>query len=536
MAFLRVENKKSGTYLRIVESYKDNGKPKHRTLHSLGKVEDYPPSQLESIAKKLLECVGLSMKDIVADSFEEITRVNYGYALVIKAIWKLFNMNQFVSKVNIRSRVKFDWMQSLQIMISERINDPVSKRQTYFNQEEYIGFGNEETDLQHFYRTMDLLSTHQELLKEHLFVQQQNLFSQELDVVFYDVTTLYFDSQKEDEYSIRQKGYSKDGKAHKTQVVLGLLVDKMRNPITYNIYRGNTYEGGTMIDALKDIKQKFTIDNVIAVADSAMIDKDNRAYMHESEIDYILGDRLKNLPVEVQQKLIDKKNHKQLNASINKDEFSYIEVNHQGRTIICTYSAKRARKDKAERDKLIAKAEMWLAEPSKYKQVKKRGAGRFISTDEDGSPIKLNIEKIKEDAKYDGFKAVSTTTKLEPTEVISKYADLFEVEHAFRTLKSQLKVRPIYHWNNQRIEGHIAMCFIAYTFLNYLRNISGLQYRNIVKALDGMQMSVIKEDKSDDLVYMRANLKEAELTLLDKLKIAMPKTTTSQKAIYQLFK
>ncbi len=536
MAFLRVENKKSGTYLRIVESYKDNGKPKHRTLHSLGKVEDYPPSQLESIANKLLECAGLSMKDIVADSFEEVARVNYGYALIIKAIWKLFNMNQFVAMVNIRSRVKFDWMQSLQVMISERINDPVSKRQTYFNQEEYIGFGEEDMDLQHFYRTMDLLSSHQELLKEHLFVQQQNLFSQELDVVFYDVTTLYFDSQKENEASIRQKGYSKDGKAHKTQVVLGLLVDKMRNPITYNIYRGNTYEGGTMIDALKDIKQKFTIDNVIAVADSAMIDKDNREYMHESEIDYILGDRLKNLPVKIQQKLIDRENHKQWNGLTNKDEFSYIEINYQGRTIICTYSAKRARKDKAERDKLIAKAEKWLSEPGKYKQVKKKGAGRFISADEEGSPIKLNFEKIEQDAKFDGFKAVSTTTSLKPEEVISKYADLFEVEHAFRTLKSQLKVRPVYHWNNQRIEGHIAMCFIAYTFLNYLRNTSGLQYREIVKALDRMQMSVIKEDKSDNLVYMRANPRQAELTLLDKLKLATPKTTTSQKSINQMFK
>ena len=536
MAFLRVENKKSGTYLRIVESYKDKGKAKHRTLHSLGKVEDYPPSQLESIAKKLLECTGLNMKEIVSGSFEEVARVNYGYALIIKAIWKLFNMNQFVAKVNVRSRVKFDWMQALQIMIAERINAPVSKRQTYFNQEEYIGFGDEETDLQHFYRTMDLLSTHQDLLKEHLFTQQQNLFSQQLDVVFYDVTTLYFDSQKEDEDSIRQKGYSKDGKAHKTQVVLGLLVDKMRNPITYNIYRGNTYEGGTMIDALAEIKQKFNIDNVVAVADSAMIDKDNREYMQGAEIDYILGDRLKNLPVQIQQKLIDKENHKQWSATTNKDEHSYIEVPYEDRLIICTYSAKRARKDKAERDKLIAKAEMWLAEPGKYKQVKKRGAGRFISTDEEGSPIKLDIEKIAQDAKYDGFKAVSTTTKFKPQEVISKYAGLFEVEHAFRTLKSQLKVRPVYHWNNQRIEGHIAMCFVAYTFLNYLRNISGLQYRGIVKSLDRMQMSVIKEDKSNEQVYMRANLKESGLNLLDRLKIAIPKTTTSQRSINQMFK
>lgn len=148
----------------------------------------------------------------------------------------------------------------------------------------------------------------------------------------------------------------------------------------------------------------------------------------------------------------------------------------------------------------------------------------------------MNIKKIEQDAKYDRFKAVSITTKLEPQEVISKYADLFEVEHAFRTLKNQLKVRPIYHWNNQRIEGYIAMCFVAYTILNYLRNNNGLQYRTIVKSLDRMQMSVIKEDKSDALIYMRANLREPELNLCSKLKIAIPKTTTSQKSINQLLK
>lgn len=535
MAFLRVENKKSGTYLRIVESYKDNGKPKHRTLHSLGKVEDYPASQLENIAKKLLECIGLNIEDVVAGSFEERARVNYGYALIIKKLWKLFDMNAFVAKVNMQSKVKFDWMQALQIMVAERINDPSSKRQNFFNQEEYIGFGETETGLQHFYRTMDLLSKHRGLLKEHLFEQQRHLFSQELDVVFYDVTTLYFDSQKEDGNSIRQKGYSKDGKAHKTQVVMGLLVDKLRNPITYNIYRGNTYEGGTMADALKEIKQNHDIGNVVAVADSAMIDKDNRDYMQGSGIGYILGDRLKNLPAKVQAVLLDKENHIQLKPPTDKEPFSYATTAYQGRKIICTYSAKRARKDKAEREKLIAKANKWLETPSTYKQVKKRGAGRFIATGDGGKPIKLDTEKIERDEKYDGFKAISTTTGLEPLEVVSKYSDLFEVEHAFRTLKSQLKVRPVYHWNNQRIEGHIAMCFVAYAFLNYLRNITALQLKDIVKSIDKMQMSLIKEDKSEDLVYMRADLKENELTICNKLKIAVPKTITPQKSIYQLF-
>lgn len=535
MAFLRAEKKKSGTYLRIVQSYKDKGTAKHKTLHSLGKIEDYPPEQLESIAKKLLELAGLNMEEIVASSFHEIARVNYGYALVIKKLWDLFNMNEFVRKVKQKSKIQFDWMQVLQLLIAERINEPTSKRQSCFNQEEYLGFG-DSIDLQHFYRTLDVLSKEQNLLRRHLFQQQRSLFTQELDVVFYDVTTLYFDSQKEIEGNKKKKGYSKDGKAHKTQVVLGLLVDKQRNPVTYHIYEGNTYEGHTMIDALKDLKQDYNIDRIIVVADSSMIDTANRKYITESNMDYILGDRIKVLPESVKSKLLDKNNHLPLSKGISKSDYSYTSLNYKERRIICTYSSKRAEKDAYERGKLIKKAQTWLENPNKYKNVKKRGAGRFIVSSDEGHPLELNTEKIEQDARYDGFKAIATSTKISASEVLSKYNDLYEVEHAFRALKSQLEIRPVYHWTNQRIEGHIAMCFIAFTFLNYLRNTTQLQYKTIRKALDRMQMSMIKEDKSDDITYMRSNIREEEKTIFSTLKIVAPRDITPEKTINQYFR
>lgn len=533
MAFLRHEKKKSGTYLRIVESYKDNGKPKHRTLHSLGKLEDYPPQQLEAIAKKLLKLAGIPIEDIVASSFHEESRVNYGYALLIKKLWKLFDLTSLVNKISRNTRVKFDWMHVLQLMIAERLNEPVSKHQSYFNQEEYIGFGTSTINLEHFYRTLDLLSKEQALIKRHLFNQQRNLFSQELDVVFYDVTTLYFDSQKEQEDNLRQKGYSKDGKAHKLQVVLGLLVDKFRNPITYQIYQGNTYEGKTMIDALKTIKKDYKVDNVIVVADSGMIDKNNRTYMEDEEINYIIGDTIKTLPEKIKSVLLDKTRHLQVNNCASIENFSYTTTTYQNRTIFCTYSAKRAAKDKSERDKLIEKAQKWLENPSQYKQKTKKGAGRFIETDIGGTPLKLNIERIKADERYDGFKAISTTTKLSIEDILSKYRDLFEVEHAFRALKSQLEIRPVFHWTNKRIEGHIVMCFIAYTFLNYVKNICQLQYREIVKVLDQMQMSKIKHDNTSERVYMRSKLTDPQMHLAEKLKLVVPKDVVSENVVYQ---
>ena len=534
MAFLRAEKKASGTYLRIIQSYKLYGKSKHKTLYSLGKLEDYDINQLERIAKKLLELIGKDADILNSGHLYELGRYNYGYAVVINKLWDIFNLDRLARVITQRHRIRFDWQNIFRFMISERINEPCSKLQSSFNQLEYLGFGTTEIPLHQFYRTLDLLSDQEDFIKQHLFTQQRSLFSTVLDVVFYDVTTLYFESQVEDEDALRQKGYSKDGKAHKTQIVLGLLVDKNRNPISYQIYRGNTYEGGTMIDALNSMKQQFTIDRVVVVADTAMIDKENRNFMIDNQIDYIIGDSIKTLPKAIKAPLINIDNHKAIEG-ISKENFSYSETTYKDRRIVCSYSEKRARKDAHAREKLIAKAKQWLEEPSKYKQVKKRGAGRFITSTKDGEPIALNLQVIENDAKYDGFKALSTTTDLPVQTILSKYSDLFEVEHTFRALKSQLEIRSVFHWTDKRIKGHIAMCFTAFTFINHLKNTTNLQYRAIIKAIDHMQVSLIKDDKAKSNIYLRSKIEMDQQTIFDKLKLKVLNDTTPQNAINQYF-
>lgn len=535
MAFLRVEKKQSGTYLRIIQSYRADGKTKHKTLHSLGKLEDYSPDQIERIAQKLMALVGRDLTELVGGDLKELARYNYGYALVIQKLWTFFNFPSLVSRITRSRKLQFDWSNILQFLLAERLNDPCSKLSSYAHQNEYIGLSNEAIELHHIYRTLDVLSSEEDRIKKHLFNQRRSLFTSVLDVVFYDVTTLYFDSSVEQEKALRQKGYSKDGKAHKTQVVLGLLVDKDRNPISYQVYQGNTYEGGTMIDALKKMKAKFSIDQVVVVADSAMIDQANRDFMNENGIDYIVGDSIKSLGKTVQSKLIDKANHQAL-SGINEELFTYTEQIYKGRRIVCTYSAKRARKDAHQRQKLIEKAEQWLAKPNKYKQVKKRGAGRFIKYSEDGQEaLELNQSKIEQDAKFDGFKALSTSTKLTTKEILAKYKDLFEVEHSFRALKSQIKIRPMFHWTDKRIKGHIVMCFIAFTMLNHLRKATQLQYGDIVKAIDKMQLSKIYDGKAQNCFYLRAAIDENQQIVIRKLQLNVPNDTNPQNTINQYF-
>lgn len=530
MAFIKTEKKANGIYLRIVESYREGSKTKHRTLYSLGKVEDYTLSELERIGLKFLELAGKSIEDLPKKTFTELGRYNYGYVLVLNKLWSLFKMDTLRKYISNGTKTRFDWETCVKIMIAERLNEPCSKRQCSFNQSEYIGFKST-IDLHQFYRTLDLIANREWLVKEHIRQQHSALSDEKLDVVFYDVTTLYFDSQEEEDSALRQKGYSKDGKAHKTQVVLGLLVDKQRNPISYEVYPGNTYEGVTMINALQKLTKQYKIGQVVVVADSAMIDSANREYMDNHKIGYIIGDRIKNLGKGITSNLINRKNHIELSNGL-----TYIEVKHKGRRIICTYSEKRAAKDAYERQKLIDKASNWLQNPSKYKQVKKRGAGRFIEANDEGLPIKLNTEQIQADSKFDGFKAISTTTELSVEEVLSKYRDLFEVEHSFRTLKSQLEIRPMFHWTDSRIKGHICMCFVAYAFLNYIRNQANMQYSDLIKALDKMQVSKIKNSQIDEIVYMRSTICEGQKKLLDAMNLPTLPDLCIQSTINQYFK
>jgi len=533
MAYLRAEKKSSGTYIRIVVVHRVNGKVVQKTLYSLGKIEDYAPNQLRNIAEKLIKLSGGNLDEVLGKDIIEEGRFNYGYALLLKKLWKLFRLDVWFKDCNKRLRVKFDWLPALELMIIERINEPCSKLSNYHHQSDYIGISKKEIDLHHFYRTLDILSETQESLKHHIFKTRRSLFSEKLDVVFYDVSTLYFDSMIEAEGSLRQKGYSKDGKAHKTQIVLGLLIDKLRNPISYQVYKGNTYEGGTMTDALKKLQSQYSIDEVIVVADSAMIDRTNREYIDKSAtMTYIVGDRIKNLPNRISDYLLDKSNHKPLSSKHKSITYSSIE--HDGRRIICTYTEDRARKDRYEREKLLAKANTLLQNQSQLRQSRKRGAGRYIHHDE--GKYHLDVKKVECDSKWDGYKAIATTSKLPVIEILEKYSDLFEVEHAFRTLKSQLEIRPMFHWTDKRIEGHIAMCFLAYTFLNYLRNITGLQQREIIRALDKMQLSKIKQKTNENRIYVRSQIDENQKKIIKKLELSIPKDTTSQTVINQYFK
>jgi transposase len=515
MAFIRKETKKSGTYLRFVESYRDaEGKSKHRTLYNLGRAEDYSPESLKRMGQVLYELGGGKVEEIENKQLKEIGRYNYGFPLVVRKLLKEYALDGFLQRRINTKGLGFNLADSVSLLICERLHDPVSKRSNFINQSDYLGL--DRIELHQIYRTLDQLYESQESLKHMIYQKGRNLFNQELDVVFYDVTTFYFDSDKEDGF--REKGFGKDGKIGKTIVVFGMLIDQNKQPVGYEVYHGKQYEGYTFSDAIKRLKQKYQIGKVICVADSGMMNQENTTVIQNEEYEYIFGERLKNISHAKQNEILDLKKYKTTTVTDDQSneqiEIKYYITDYKNKKLITTYSSKRAARDKAQREEKIEKAKRFLQKPE---QLEKKAKVHFLKKQGKNSYI-LDEEKIERSARFDGFMCVATNnTNLSVAQILDAYKQLYKIEQSYRSFKTFLETRPMYHWTKKRILGHLALCYICFTLLNYLQlrlkqSKTPLSENQIRKALSKMQVSLIKQDKREYYLSSKAPV-EAEYIL-----------------------
>ena len=522
MAFLKVDEKKSGTYLRVLESYRDSeGKVRHNNLFSLGKVEDYTPEQLRRIGLRLYELGGGEIKSALSGPLEEISRHNYGYCQVFGKVFEKYGLDVILKHIGIKHKLSFDLVNAVKLMLMERLHDPSSKRSNFINQEEYIGIA--PVKIQHLYRALDKLADYNEVVQRRIFQTGRGLFDQQLDVVFYDVTTLYFDSELEQEGHLPQKGFGKDGKIGKTQILFCMLIDRDKQPIGYRVFKGDTYEGHTFIDAISALKKQYSIDKVIIVADRGMLSKDNIQAVKESDYEFIVGERLKKLPGDIQKDLLDISKYTSewiYNDNENKEvKIKYCTATYEGRIIIATFSQKRADKDKHQREQKIEKAKKLLQNPS----LLKKKAGIYFIKQEGKDQYSMDEEKIKQNEKYDGFLAIATNNQtLAITEVLEQYKQLYKIEQTFRSFKSHLETRPMFHWADKRIEGHICLCYIAFTMLNNVILTLEKQKMHISedilrKMLDKMQVSLLRN--GDQEMYIRSAQQPNEANLQTRLSV-----------------
>ena len=333
-------------------------------------------------------------------------------------------------------------------LVKARLSYPASKAATV----EYLkNHFDEDISLSKIYRYLDKLSDSQHQVVQDISVEHtRKILGGSIGVLFYDVTTLYFEADYEDD--LRKTGFSKEGRHKNPQIILGLLVSIDGYPLAYCIHEGNKYEGHTMLPVVTEFVHKYKLDNFIVVADSGLMNNDNIADLEANGCKYIIGAKIKN-----ESKII-----KDWILGQPKNDCQVVEYDKgNGQRLLVGYTEKRARKDSYNREKGIRRLEKAYNRGTLTKDnINKRGYNKFLKMEGDVK-VSINYDKLEADAKWDGLKGYLTNTDIPEEEVYAAYHNLWHVEKAFRIAKSKIEIRPMFHFTRKRIEAHVCICFVA---------------------------------------------------------------------------
>lgn len=346
-----------------------------------------------------------------------------------------------------------------------------------------------EDNLSHHYSLTDLyrgmqkaqVNNYQEKLEKYIFDFVTKNLTVGISILFFDVTTLYYESSKGDGF--RTNGMSKDYKTNQPQIVVALAVTSQGIPILMRVFAGNKFEGHTFLPCIQEIVTKHKLNQLIVVADAAMLSANNFQALEANHLQYIVGARLGNISSNLFSKII----------SETKKEDGFLQrfipdPDNPNRGLIVSYSKKRAIKDRSDRKKQLDRANWILNNQQKfvgkYKYLKKEGRKSFT----------LNTALINKSEQLEGLKGyITNVVDMLDSEVVSKYRELWKVEKAFRMSKTDLEARPIFHTARDKIEAHLTIVFASLAISRYVEIQTKKSIEKVVNILKKVKQLIIED-------------------------------------------
>ena len=396
----------------------------------------------------------------VADACElvEKKKICFGFHEVIGQLYDQLRLGRVISSRSQMSRRLFKETVLLRLAFPGKSKLHNSR---HMSMEYGVGISEEK-----IYRMMDSIDDRaigriQTFIGGHVL----DLLNQEVNLLFFDVTSLSFASEVSDD--LRKKGYSKDGKHHRVQVILALAQTLEGLPVGYSLFAGNTADVSTLKPTIASLKKRVKISRVVVVADAGVLSHANREMLRKEGYEYILAARLRHLGASMLQEVGVWK--KGLSYPTGAKEASIVrmaEFEVDQERLILRHCPKRHAKDLHKRNEAVEKAKKNI-----HRLIKGSGlSSRFIKVEK--GCAKVDQEAIDKDAFFDGLHGVYTSLDKEQLSIQDTYAQyrqLWEIENSFRVLKSTMRVRPVYHWKEPRVKAHIAICFTAFALLRILR-------------------------------------------------------------------
>lgn len=443
-------------------------------------------------AKKMTEAEELGTMSLEV-AFNETQRLemnrqytfNIGY-LFPEKIYKELALDKICNGISNQHKISYPLSDVLKMLISTRLIAPASKLSSYEYASNFLQ--NPKFDLQHVYRSLDLLSMHSDEIQAAVYENSQHLIDRNKDVLFYDCTNYFFEI--EEGRGNAQYGKSKEHRPNPI-VQMGLFLDGDGFPLCFSMFPGNKNEQPTLKPLEKKIIKDFNLSEFIVCTDAGLASTENRKFNAISGRSYIVTQSLKTLKGFLQEWALEPDGWKindsdeiyninEIDQKAHKNSIFYKErwINENGleQRLIVSYSIKERDYQKHIREKQITRAEKIVADGFKEATRNQNSPKRFVSekrTTEDGEIadkkiLSLDFDKIASEEKFDGFYAVCTTLEKDIKEIIHINKMRWQIEAAFRTMKSEFKARPVYLRNDDRINAHFLTCFLSLLILKII--------------------------------------------------------------------
>jgi len=522
-------------YCSIVDGYRIDNKVKHKVIQKYGYFDDlskkyenaqeFLNNELNRLKKEYETTITFKLDKTIDNDFNDDT-FNIGYTY-LKRIFQELNIVSVLKNKQYSTNIEYSLTKACELLAYSRIIDPGSIKYTFDHKNQF--FEPFDLSLDDLYRSLKPILDCKEDLFQSIWNNTKDTYNRDASTSYYDCTNYYFEIEYDDEDEINEngeiikKGLRKRGPEKNKRpdpiVEMGLLLDKQGFPISYNIFPGNTSEKETLIPEIKKIKRRHNIDKVIVVADRGLncsdnmiktagidLDKENRdGYVYGQSVrgadqefkDWILKDNyiVDKIIDEDDEEIIFKhksriypkkmyitREDKGLTKSGNKKKQSITVDQKQ----MVYYSQKYADKQRRDRQMVIDKAKDLIKNPGAYTKATSYGAAGYINNIKfdketgvvsNASDISLNLEKIQEEEKYDGYYSIVTSEEhLSDLELRNIYRGLAKIEETFKITKSEFNARPINVRLEDHIDAHFLICFISLVIIRILQTKTNNKY------------------------------------------------------------
>jgi transposase len=515
-------------YAQIVESFRDEqGRVRKRVLLSLGRVDQIDRDQVRRLVIALSRY--LETGEIPEGGHVGEVR-DYGVVYLAEALWQRLELTKFFTK-QLRSR-KYEAPveRALFAMVTHRMVDPSSKLacSEWLAQDAWLT-QSRTISLQHLYRAMDFLDDCHESLEAALYMHRRSLFDK-AELVYYDTTSTYFEcdepGDEPDAYGLRQKGYSRDLRPDRRQIVIGLAVDQQGLPITSDVYSGETSDTVTVVPMLTRLRA-LGLTRVVWVADRGMASEINLASVRQAGLHYVVGVRLR--AAEDLRDCITADNSEYRKAS---EGLMVKDVRVGGRRLVVCFSPESAQRDLKLRTGAIDRMQPVVAkvnEGADAAAITEHGLYRRLVTRGSDGKFHLDKRKLEREAQCDGTFVLDVSDDTMSAESAAlAYKGLLRVEQAFRTLKHGVDVRPVYHRLDKRIRAHVTLCMLAYLLERVVELETGLPFDQLRGQL--MRVRAVQLTFDKQVVWETSGVSPDLAKLLGKMNVPVPRRVLGPQA------